>query len=43
MLKLSDIRIRDPFILPVVSEKTYYLYGTTDTNTWNGSGVGFLP
>jgi len=42
MLKLSDIRIRDPFILPVVSEKTYYLYGTTDTNTWSGSGVGFF-
>jgi len=27
-LSLNDIHIRDPFVLPVPSEGTYYLYGT---------------
>ncbi len=39
ILKLSEIRIRDPFFLRV--NKTYYLYGTTDYNTWEGKGTGF--
>lgn len=38
-LKLSEIRIRDPFFLRV--GETYYLYGTTDKNTWEGKGTGF--
>jgi len=29
MRKREEIRIRDPFILPVPEEKRYYLYGTT--------------
>lgn len=36
-MKLTEIRIRDPFILPVKSEGTYYLYGTTT----NLDGKGF--
>lgn len=34
---LNDLRIRDPFILPVASEKTYYLFGTRRP-TPNGPG-----
>nr|WP_144922188.1 glycoside hydrolase family 43 protein [Paenibacillus bovis] len=41
MLKSQDIRIRDPFILPIAESQTYYLYGTTDVNPWNGTAVGF--
>jgi arabinan endo-1,5-alpha-L-arabinosidase len=40
MLKLKDIQIRDPFILPVEQEKTYYMYGTTDKDCW-GKGISF--
>lgn len=36
---LSDIRLRDPFILPVAENEKYYMYGTG----WNlGSGPGFM-
>ena len=38
-ISLTDIRIRDPFFLKQKDE--YYLYGTTDRNTWDGPGVGF--
>src|SRR5579883_1414946 len=38
---LPDIRIRDPFILPLAEEQTYYLYGTTDENCWEGPADGF--
>ena len=38
MAGLSEIQIRDPFILREGS--TYYLYGSTDANIWQG-GVGF--
>jgi len=41
MPKLSDIHIRDPFILPVSSEGRYYLYGTMGAYTWSESAVGF--
>lgn len=41
MLKRTDIRIRDPFILTDHQEKVYYLYGTTDENTWEGEAEGF--
>ena len=37
--RMEDIRIRDPFFLK--SEGWYYLYGTTDRNTWEGRGTGF--
>ena len=38
-LKLEDIPIRDPFILPVEEEQTYYLYSATrgDVKTVNGT------
>ena len=39
MSRLEDIRIRDPFFLR--EEGVYYLYGTTDKNTWRGRGEGF--
>lgn len=38
-VNLSDIRIRDPFFLKC--EDYYFLYGTTDYNTWEGKGTGF--
>ncbi len=41
MQQLDAIQIRDPFIVPVAEEQTYYLYGTTDMNCWNGPAVGF--
>ncbi len=41
LLRLEDIRIRDPFVLPVEEERCYYLFGTTDSHVWKGKGVGF--
>jgi arabinan endo-1,5-alpha-L-arabinosidase len=40
-MKLSDIHIRDPFVLPVLSERRYYLYGTMGQNAWSEHGLGF--
>ncbi len=40
-MHLTDIQIRDPFIVPIPEEGVYYLYGTTDTNAWSGPGGGF--
>lgn len=40
-VRLSDIRIRDPFVLPVESEQQYYLFGSTDEDVWFGKGEGF--
>ncbi len=37
-MKLSDIHIRDPFILPVADRAKYFLFGTTPASA---SGVGF--
>jgi arabinan endo-1,5-alpha-L-arabinosidase len=41
MMNLSDIHIRDPFVLPVSSEGRYYLYGTMGEYAWSESGIGF--
>ncbi|MCM3160794.1 glycoside hydrolase family 43 protein [Metabacillus litoralis] len=41
MFDKADIQIRDPFILKVENEKSYYLYGTTDKNAWTGPAEGF--
>lgn len=38
----SEIRIRDPFVVPDKAAGKYYLFGTTDTDPWNGPGEGFL-
>lgn len=35
----KDIRVRDPYIVPF--EGKYYLFGTTDSDPWNGKGEGF--
>jgi len=40
-MKLSDIHIRDPFVLPVPSEQRYYLYGTMGEYAWTESALGF--
>ena len=37
----TEIQIRDPFVLPLFSERRYALFGTTDINSWNGVAVGF--
>ena len=41
MLKTTDIHIRDPFVLPIMVEKQYYLYGTTGSEAWTNSALGF--
>jgi len=41
MLTNSDIHIRDPFVVPAPEEKSYYLYGTTGADTWEGKPAGF--
>ena len=38
--KLSQIRMRDPFILEP-TPGNYVLFGTTDENLWGGPGTGF--
>lgn len=38
---LSEIQIRDPFVLPVAEEAAYYLFGSTDRDIWSGPGTGF--
>jgi arabinan endo-1,5-alpha-L-arabinosidase len=40
MLKNADIHIRDPFVLPIIAEQQYYLYGTTGPEAWTSSGSG---
>ncbi|OXT08439.1 glycoside hydrolase [Thermoanaerobacterium thermosaccharolyticum] len=35
MIKRKDLYIRDPFVVPVLNEKVYYMFGTTDINCWN--------
>lgn len=41
-LRAGEIKIRDPFVLPVAAERVYYLYGTTDKMPWGGQpGEGF--
>jgi len=41
VMKRDTIAIRDPFVLAVPEEETYYLYGTTDPDPWKQSGIGF--
>ena len=41
-MHLSDIHLRDPFVLPVASEQTYYLYGTEGKTAWKGNPGGFF-
>jgi GH43 family beta-xylosidase len=40
-MKVSEIQIRDPFVLHVLDEGAYYLFGSTDPNIWSGPGVRF--
>lgn len=40
-LTLDQIQIRDPFVLPVPEERTYYLFGSTDADIWNPPATGF--
>lgn len=40
MLKTTDIHIRDPFVLPILAEKQYYLYGTTGPQAWTNTALG---
>lgn len=39
-MKLADIQIRDPFIVPKQDEQKYYMYGSTDKDIWR-EGNGF--
>ena len=41
MIKLNEINIRDPFVLPISSEGKYYLYGTMGAYTWGETAIGF--
>jgi hypothetical protein len=39
MKHLSDIQIRDPYVLPQADAGLYYLYGTTDVGlSWSNRG-----
>lgn len=40
MLNNTDIHIRDPFVLSMVTEKQYYLYGTTGPECWTSAASG---
>ena len=42
LIPTNQIRIRDPYIVAVNESRTYYLFGTTDTDPWNGDGEGFM-
>ena len=39
MPRLSDIQIRDPFV--VRDRDEYYLFGSTDPDIWRADGIGF--
>jgi len=39
--QLQDIKIRDPFIVPIAEDRFYYMYGTTDEDSWGGKATGF--
>ena len=39
-MKNTDIHIRDPFVLPIMSERLYYLYGTIGSEAWTGTATG---
>lgn len=39
-MKNADIHIRDPFVLPIETQKQYYLYGTTGADAWTNSAHG---
>lgn len=41
LFELAQIQIRDPFVLPVEAEQSYYLFGTTDPAPWGRTGRGF--
>ncbi|BBI31573.1 glycoside hydrolase family 43 protein [Cohnella abietis] len=40
-MRLNDIHLRDPYVLPVREHGTYYLYGTTGRTAWDGRPEGF--
>ena len=42
MLTLNDIRIRDPFVLPVAAEQCYYMYASTGSSCPAGTPLGFV-
>ena len=39
-LQLSDIQIRDPFVLPLPEVNEYLLLGSTDLDIWSGPATG---
>lgn len=40
-LTAKDIKIRDPYIVPLKDTGKYYLFGTTDPDPWGAPGEGF--
>ena len=40
-MRNTDIRIRDPYIVADKETNQYFLFGTTDSDPWNGEGEGF--
>ncbi len=40
MLQLTDIHIRDPFVLPAPAQSQYYLYGTRGAEAWTNHATG---
>lgn len=40
-LNLTDIQIRDPYVLTLPESGEYLLFGSTDKNVWSGPATGF--
>ncbi|PRZ16758.1 glycoside hydrolase family 43 protein [Nesterenkonia sandarakina] len=40
-MQISDIQLRDPFVLPRAEEGSYWLFGSTDKDIWKGQATGF--
>lgn len=41
-LSLSEIHLRDPFVLPDPATRSYYLYGTEGASAWKGNPKAFF-
>ena len=39
-MKTTDINIRDPFVLPLMQENLYYMYGTRGPEVWADAATG---
>lgn len=38
-MKITDINVRDPFVLTLPEEKCYLLFGSDGKNCWGGRAI----